>query len=242
VQIPDAALHELFRAVDLAGVLANAVLGGAKARSERLDPVGFASLAIVSGVGGGLIRDTLLQRGPPIALTDEAYILTAVTGATIAFFVNVEGRSWDLTFPLVDAVALGCWAASGSEKTLASGFGWLPAVLLGTITAVGGGIARDVVLRRIPAVFGGNTLYASAALIASGVMVALHRLGRPSAGLVAATVTGASVCLIARWRGWRLPEAYAREDGRGAQPRRAAGATRSQANEDVASATSKERR
>jgi uncharacterized membrane protein YeiH len=207
VQISNAALHELFRGVDLAGVLANALLGGANARREHLDPVGFASLAILSGVGGGLIRDTLLQSGPPIALTDEAYILTAMAGALVAFVVNVEGRLWDLAFPFLDAAALGCWAASGSEKTLVLGFGWLPAVLLGTITAVGGGMTRDVVLRRIPVVFGGNTLYASAAVIASGVMVALHRLGRPSVGLVAATATGASICLVARWRGWRLPQA-----------------------------------
>jgi uncharacterized membrane protein YeiH len=207
VQISDAAVQELFRGVDLAGVLANALLGGAKARRARLDPVGFASLAILSGVGGGLIRDTLLQHGPPIALTDDAYILTAMAGATIAFAVTVEGRSWDLAFPWVDAAALGCWAASGSEKTLAFGFGWLPAVLLGTLTAVGGGITRDVVLRRIPTVFGGNALYASAALVASGVMVVLHRLGRPSIGLVVATATGAFICLVARWRGWRLPQA-----------------------------------
>jgi uncharacterized membrane protein YeiH len=207
VQISDAALHGLFRAVDLVGVFANALLGGANARRERLDPVGFASLAILSGVGGGLIRDTLLQRGPPIALTDEAYILTAMAGAALAFAVNIEGRLWDLAFPFVDAAALGCWAASGSEKTLVLGFGWLAAVLLGTITAVGGGMTRDVVLRRIPAVFGGNTLYASAALIASGVMVTLHHLGRPSLGLLAATATGASICLVARWRGWRLPQA-----------------------------------
>ncbi|HET9596684.1 MAG TPA: TRIC cation channel family protein [Anaeromyxobacteraceae bacterium] len=207
MQISDAALQELLRGVDLVGVLANAVLGGAMARSERLDPVGFAALAILSGVGGGIIRDTLLQHGAPIALTDHAYILTAMAGATLAFVVNVEGRWWDLAFPFVDAAALGCWAASGSEKTLTLGFGWLPAVLLGTITAVGGGMTRDVVLRRIPAVFGGNTLYASAALIASGVMVMLHHLERPVIGLVAATATGASVCLVARWRGWRLPQA-----------------------------------
>ena len=78
-------------------------------------------------------------------------------------------------FPFVDALALGCWAAAGAQKTLLSGLGWLPAVLLGTVTAVGGGAIRDIALSRVPAIFGGNTLYATCALIASGVMVAMQR-------------------------------------------------------------------
>jgi uncharacterized membrane protein YeiH len=108
----------------------------------------------------------------------------------------------------VDAIAVDSWAAAGAQKTLAFGLGWLPAVLLGGITAVGGGMVRDIVLRRIPEIFGGKPLYATCALVASGVMVALHNVGHPSVGLVAATVTGAALCLLARWRGWQLPEAY----------------------------------
>jgi uncharacterized membrane protein YeiH len=208
------AITETFRVIDLLGVLANAVLGGVMARSERLDPVGFGVLAILSGLGGGLIRDTLLQKGTPIALVDPAYILTALAGAAIAFVVHIEGKVWDRSFPFVDALALGCWAAVGAQKTLGLGLGWLPAVLLGTITAVGGGMVRDVVLRRIPTIFGGTTLYATCALVASGVMVLLYRLGHPTIGLVAATLTGAGLTLLARWRGWQLPEAYVWRPGR----------------------------
>jgi uncharacterized membrane protein YeiH len=203
-----ATLSDIFRGVDLTGVFANAMLGGVIARTQRLDPVGFAILAILSGLGGGLIRDTLLQHGTPIALTDYAYILTALGGAAVAFFVRVEGRSWDRSFPVIDALALGCWAAAGARKTLAVGLGWLPAVLLGTITAVGGGMVRDVVLRRIPAIFGGNTLYATCAVVASGVMIGLEDAGFVSLGLVLSTLTGAALVLLARWRGWRLPEPY----------------------------------
>jgi uncharacterized membrane protein YeiH len=204
----ETAITETFRVIDLIGVLANAILGGVLARRERLDPVGFAVLAIASGLGGGLIRDTLLQRGTPVALVDPAYILTALAGAALAFLVRVEGRWWDRVFPYVDAVALGTWAAVGAQKTLALGFGWLPAVLLGTITAVGGGMVRDVLLNRIPGIFGGTTLYATCALVASGVMVVLYRLEHPTIGLVSATLTGAALTLLARWRGWQLPEAY----------------------------------
>ena len=204
----DAQLTDLFRVLDLTGVFANAVLGGVIARSQRFDPIGFATLAILSGLGGGLIRDTLLQRGTPVALTDYAYVLTALAGAGIAFFVIVEGRLWDRLFPVVDAIALGSWAAAGAQKTLAFGLGWLPAVLLGTITAVGGGFVRDVVLRRMPGIFGGNTLYATSALIASAMMVVLYRAGHPTAGLIGATATGAALVLLARWRGWSLPEGH----------------------------------
>ena len=206
--MPDATITDAFRVIDLTGVFANAVLGGVLARRERLDPVGFASLAILSGLGGGLIRDTLLQHGTPVALTDYAYILTALAGAAIAFVLRVEGRLWDRGFPWVDAVALGCWASAGANKTLQLGLGWLPAILLGTITAVGGGAVRDVVLRRMPAIFGGNTLYATCAVIASAVMVGLYDNGHPAVGLVASTAVGAGLTLLARWRRWQLPEAY----------------------------------
>jgi uncharacterized membrane protein YeiH len=194
------------RALDLTGVFANAVLGGVIARGARLDPVGFAVLAIFSGLGGGLIRDVLLQHGTPVALTDYAYLLTALAGAGLAFLLPVEGVVWNRVWPLVDALALGCWAAAGAQKTLVFGLGWLPAVLLGAVTAVGGGFTRDVVLRRVPGILGGNTLYATCALAASGVMVGLYRAGSPTAGSVVATLVGAGLCLLARWQHWVLPQ------------------------------------
>src|SRR3954447_7182436 len=198
-------LSDAFRIIDLTGVFANAALGGVIARKERLDPVGFAVLAMLSGLGGGLIRDTLLQRGTPVALTDYAYVLTALAAAVVTFVVQVEGRLWHRVGPVVAAIALGAWAAAGAQRTLAVGLGWLPAVLLGTITAVGGGVVRDVVLRRVPGILGGNTLYATCAVAASAIMVLFERNGMATGGLVIATVVGAGLCLAARWRGWMLP-------------------------------------
>lgn len=200
---------DLFRVLDLTGVFANAMLGGLIARREKVDPVGFAVLAILSGLGGGIIRDTLLQHGVPVALTDYSYVLTAVAGAALTFLVRIEGPIWDKLWPLIDAVALGCWAATGAEKTLGIGLGWRPAVMLGTITAVGGGATRDVVLQRVPAVLGGNTLYATCAAAASGVMVILYDLGYHTLGSLSAQVTGTGLCLLARCRGWMLPGADA---------------------------------
>jgi uncharacterized membrane protein YeiH len=201
-----ASVADGLRVLDLTGVFANALHGGVIARSQRLDPVVFAVLAILSGLGGGIIRDVLLQHGTPIALTDYTYVLTALGAAVLAFLLPIAGRVWDRVWPLIDALALGCWAAAGAQKTLAFGLGWLPAVLLGTVTAVGGGFVRDVVLRRVPGILGGNTLYATCALLASAVMVGLYRAGHPTAGSVAATVIGAGLCLIARWQHWVLPQ------------------------------------
>jgi uncharacterized membrane protein YeiH len=199
-------VSEALRWLDLTGVLANAVLGGVIARSARLDPVGFATLAILSGLGGGVIRDVLLQHGPPVALTDYAYIVTALIGAAFPLLITVEGRVWDHVWPVVDALALGCWAAAGAQKTLDLGLGWLPAVLLGAITAVGGGFVRDIVLRRVPGILGGNTLYATCALLASSLLVVLYRAGFPTAAPLVATLTGAGLCLLARWQRWILPQ------------------------------------
>jgi uncharacterized membrane protein YeiH len=200
---------EVFRVLDLTGVLANAVLGGVIARQQKLDPIGFGVLAVLSGLGGGLIRDVLLQHGPPVALTDNAYLLTAIAGAGLSYVVRVRGRMWERIWPVVDALALGTWAAAGAQKTLAEGLGWLAAILLGTVTAVGGGAVRDVVLRRIPGILGGNTLYATCAILASTVLVLLSDLGYPTVGLVTSTIVGAGLCLLARWRGWILPSADA---------------------------------
>jgi uncharacterized membrane protein YeiH len=200
---------ELFiRIADVTGVLANAVLGGLIARSKQFDPVGFLALAVMSGLGGGMIRDVLLQAGPPIALTDPAYLAAAMAGATVAFFIRVNRRLWDVAFPYLDALALGCWSAAGASKALGVGLGWLPAILMGVITAVGGGALRDVVLRRTPEVFGGNTLYATSATLASAVLVVLSPLPIGPAGTLAAIATGTLLTLLARKLEWRLPNSY----------------------------------
>ncbi len=198
-------VSDLLRVLDLTGVFGNAMLGGVIARRQKLDPVGFATLAVLSGLGGGIIRDVLLQKGTPVALTDYAYVLTALAGAALTFIVRVEGRLWDRVWPVIDALALGCWAAAGAQKTLDAGLGWLPAVLLGTMTVAGGGALRDIVLRRVPAVLGGNTLYVTCAVVASAVLVVLDKAGQPAAGSLVALVVGAGLCLLARWRGWILP-------------------------------------
>lgn len=200
-------LPDVFRGIDLLGVLLNGVLGGTIARRKRFDLVGFAILAIVSALGGGMLRDTLLQAGPPVALTDPYYLGTALVGAVVAFLLPLHGRWWNRVFVLADGVVLGCWAATGATKALAAGLGVLPAVLLGVTTAVGGGMIRDVVVGEVPAILGGNTLYATSAVLASVAMILLHGAGHETVGMLVAIVVGAGVSVLARWRQWVLPDA-----------------------------------
>lgn len=192
--------------LDLAGVFANALLGGIMARARTLDLFGFVMIGLVSGLGGGLIRDVLLQHGTPVALTNPAYIPTALAGLGTAFLVNVSQSGWDRVFTLLDAAALSLWATVGAQKALEVGLGWLPALLLGTITAVGGGITRDLMLLQVPAVFAGNRLFASVAIVVAAIVVvcsALH--APPGLGTAIAVLTGFALRLVANWRGWSLP-------------------------------------
>ena len=195
----------VFRVVDLAGVLANGVLGGAVARQLRMDPVGFVVLALTSALGGGVLRDTLLQAGTPVALTDPAYLLAAIAGAVVAYLIELKGKWANRFLILIDSFALGCWAATGTSKALAVQLDWLPAILIGVATAVGGGMIRDIVVGRVPAIFGGNTLYATGALVAAVEMAILYNMGLQNVGMGVAIVSAAVLCTVARRRGWRLP-------------------------------------
>ncbi|MDX3108796.1 trimeric intracellular cation channel family protein [Nonomuraea angiospora] len=192
--------------LDLVGVFINGLLGGSVARRRELDLFGYVVIGVVSGLGGGLIRDVLLQHGPPLALTNPLYIPIALAGAGVAFLLKFTERDWNRLFYVLDAIALCVWAAAGAQRTLAVGLGWLPAILLGTATAVGGGATRDLLVQRVPAVFGGNGLYASVAAMVAALQVICSALGAPTVvGTSVGVVVGTALRLVAYRRGWELP-------------------------------------
>lgn len=200
------ALSDTFRVIDLCGVLLNGILGGLIARRKNFDLVGFIVLAILTATAGGILRDVMIQAGPPFALTDPYYLYAACLGAAVAWFVPMSSRWARRLLVVADAVILGCWAATGASKALSNGMGVMPAVLLGCLTAVGGSMIRDVAVGETPAVFGGNKLYAVPALVAALTQVGAVYAGLPDAyAMVGSTLIGAALCLLAYWRSWKLP-------------------------------------
>lgn len=195
-----------FRAVDVTGVFCAAVIGAKLARERRFDAVGFATLAVISALGGGMTRDVLLQQ-VPVAFTDPFYLGGALLGATVAFFWRLESKWTNRMITVADALCLGCWAATGAQKTLALGLGVLPAMMMGLTTAVGGSIIRDVMVGKIPKIFGGANLYATPAATSAVIMVVFFKLNMPVLGMALSIIAALIFVLLAQWRGWVLPEA-----------------------------------
>lgn len=197
----------LFRIVDVTGVVANGLLGGAVARGRGYDLIGFLFLAISSALGGGIMRDLMLDVGFPVALTDPFYLTGAMVGAVIAYFLVLDDRFSRVLVSVADVLVLGCWSATGASKALAAGLGWVPAIFLGVLTAVGGGVLRDVLTNQEPSVFGGQPLYATWSVVASGAMVIFQTNGLYAWGMGFAIVLSGVLGLLARAFNWQLPGA-----------------------------------
>ncbi|MDO5025244.1 MAG: trimeric intracellular cation channel family protein [Trueperella sp.] len=196
----------LFRLVDVTGVIANALLGAALARAMRFDLIGFLVMSTATALGGGMVRDMLLGVGFPVALTDPLYLAGAFTAATISYFISFQSKWSHRMLTILDALALGCWSATGASKGLSAGLGWMPSIFLGVVTATMGGITRDVLVNRIPSVFGGNPLYATFSILAAAQMVVFQHAGLYTAGMTSAIVMCFIFSLLARYFKWSLPE------------------------------------
>jgi uncharacterized membrane protein YeiH len=188
----------LLLALDLTGTFAFALNGALTAlRVARLDIVGVVTLGIITAIGGGIIRDVLIGALPPATFSDWRFLAVAAGGGLVAF---VAGRRLDrLTMPitLLDAAGLSLFAVTGATKALGAGLGPAQAVLLGAVTAVGGGTVRDVLIRQIPSVLSSG-LYAIPALIGATITVVAIRLG--VYGILPAIVA-AGVCFAVRMLG-----------------------------------------
>ncbi len=120
------ALASVTNVLDLAGVFASALLGGSLARTMDFDLFGFLVVGFVSGLGGGMLRDTLLQNGPPVALVDPLYLPVAIAGALVAFLVSFSELTWDRLFTVLDAAVIGFWSVVGVQRTFDAGLAGPP--------------------------------------------------------------------------------------------------------------------
>jgi uncharacterized membrane protein YeiH len=196
----------LLFAVDLAGTLVFAMEGATASIRGDLDFFGLMVLAFATALGGGIVRDLLIGAVPPGAIRDWRYGAMAFLGGAVVFFLY--GTVREIPVPLImvlDAAGLSLFAVSGAGKSLAYQIQPFVAVLMGTITGVGGGTIRDVLLAQIPTVLRAE-IYAVAVLAGAAVMV-IGLMLRNSPTLMA--TAGGVVCFVLRivsvWQHWSLP-------------------------------------
>lgn len=154
-------------ALELAAVFAGALLGGLAATKHGFDIFGLSIVAISAGLGGGIIRDIILQDYGVAAFSTSSYLLTALGAALLAFFfTQLMHKTMPLLFA-IDALSLGLFAIVGADKAMRAGLLVLPAILLGGITAVGGSILKDGLVGEVPKILRPGTMYGLAAVAAA---------------------------------------------------------------------------
>lgn len=169
----------VFLAVDIFGIFVGALTGALVGLKFRYDIMGIWFLALVTGLGGGIVRDTTLPLGPPLALTNPFYLPTVmVAAAAVSLWGRHIGQLRN-TITVLDAIALGNFAVAGTLRAFDADLSAWSAVLLGIITAVGGGIMRDMMSGTTPAIFQKAELYGLAALGACVAVVLMRYLGAP---------------------------------------------------------------
>jgi uncharacterized membrane protein YeiH len=200
-------MKPLVLALDLAGTFVFALSGAMTAVKHRLDLFGILVLSLAAATFGGVGRDVLIGAVPPAALADWRYIAVSLLAGVTVFFSHSVTARFQAPVLICDGAGLALFAVSGTLKALAFGLTPVAAVILGVLTGVGGGIARDVLVAEIPIVLRAD-LYAVAALAGASLVVIGDRLQLPS---LAVALIGGGLCFGLRFmairRGWHLPRA-----------------------------------
>jgi uncharacterized membrane protein YeiH len=193
---------------DLLGVFFFAVSGSLLAAQRQFDIVGSLLLGTCVGLGGGILRDVILDVGVPRAFDSPVYLLPPVLAAVVVyFFARVVHRFHDLLITF-DAAGMALFAVTGTLVSLAAGMNPAASAILGLVTAVGGGVIRDVVANDVPQIFRARGLYAIPALLGAGLTSLLSWAGWFNLG------TGAAIAVLVfalrmvslRYR-WQAPPA-----------------------------------
>lgn len=210
IPIPQAARlsSTLFHFFEITAIILGALGGGLASRRDRrtrFDFTGIVGLGLLSGVGGGIVRDILLNEGPPLSLLHPSYLAYAILGAALSliFGRSIGPRTLAL-MSFVDALSLGFFTVAGSTRAMNAGLGFLPCLLLGVITAVGGGSLRDIFSGESPRVFQEGELYALVSAAAALVFLLLQKVGvAVNQAATIATISGFGLRMLAIRYGWR---------------------------------------
>ncbi len=193
--------------LDLSGIFVFAISGGLVGVRKGLDLFGVLVLAGATGLGGGFLRDVLIGDIPPAALTNWIYLVVPVVAGMVSFWFHPALGRMERLVTVFDAAGLGLFCVAGALKALEYGLGPLPAALLGTLTAVGGGVIRDVLAGRVPVILR-SELYATPALVGASLAVAGDAT---TLATWTFAIPAAALCttwrIVAWWRDWHAPRA-----------------------------------
>ena len=198
-------MNLLLTVTNVVGIIAFSVAGSLKAIERRMDLLGVLTLGVSTSLAGGIIADVLLGKFPPSNLTEVQYPAIAIVSSalTFAFFRKVSKLRRPLLY--ADALGLGAFTASGASLAYSVDPNPVLVTLVGTITAVGGGVLRDVLANEVPLVLT-REFYATAAIIGSLTYYALAYLGLFRGYLTAVVLLLTFALRVAAIRGnWRLP-------------------------------------
>ena len=184
-------------AFELLAVVVAAATGALTARENKLDLVGAIGLAVLVSLGGGLIRDVILQEGNVYILRQPLALPVAVATATAVFTFPVMVEKPDRLVAVLDIFSVGLFAVMGADKTMLYGSPAITCVMMGFFTAVGGGLLRDVCLARVPYIFQRSNLYAIAAI--AGALTYIVLVQYLDIWNIAAAVMSVAVTMAVRW-------------------------------------------
>ena len=193
--------------LDLFGTMAFAVTGAFKAIEHKADIVGIIILATITGVAGGTIRDVILGRELPNSLIDPSYVIITVVSAIVIFLLHSKMKKHWNVFLKFDAIGLGVFTVIGATFAYNMfGMNFLVIVLSGMLTAIGGGILRDVFVSQTPIVFV-KELYASASFLGAAVFYIVILLTNDVyAGTISGLLLATGLRMVAMKYNWNLPK------------------------------------
>lgn len=203
-------LPPLIHALDIIGVAVFATTGALVASRKQMDLIGFALLATLTGIGGGTVRDIILDR-PVFWIADQSYLVICLTAATFSFFTAhlIQKRYPVLVW--LDAIGLAAYGVLGAHVAAGSGAGVIVAAALGVITATFGGMMRDVISEERPLILKPE-LYATAALAAAATYLGAASLSASTwVAAIIAVIVGFGLRAGAIVFGWSLPRYKPRE-------------------------------
>jgi uncharacterized membrane protein YeiH len=192
--------------LDLLGTFVFGLSGAMLAVRRDLDVFGIAVLALAAALSGGLIRDMALGATPVAALASSHYLLAAGVAALCVYFGHRQIEKLSKPVMILDALGLGLFAVTGTRKALEHGLDPLPAIVLGVLSAVGGGAVRDLLVTEVPRVLR-EEVYALAALLGAGIVVLGDLLALdPVIAAMAGAAAAALIRILSVLRGWQAPK------------------------------------